>query len=204
VVVGLAALAVVLSWPAGTLAACLTMDQVYEISGGGHPKELIWSGTHYSSTCACPGATSGISGGAYACSLGERCRCGTVDGKPWLGTVVHRPDQQVHDFGSTPKPFLRTDHFFLFFMEVNLLKNRIGCISERSDGEASYVCHVAPDVTITLSGGGARSLRSVTLYWKEELPEAVANRFADLYGGQERELLHKELGRTTRVPTRGC
>jgi hypothetical protein len=194
---GLATLALLLSGPGATLAACLTLDQVYEISGGSYPKELIWSGTPYSSTCACSGSTSGISGGAYACSIGETCRCGTFNGKPWMGKVIHRPDERVQDFGSTPKPFVRTDQFFLFFAEVKLVKNQIGCTSERGDGEAAYECPVAPNSVITLSGGGGRSLRSVTLYWKGELPEAVASRFADLYGGDEREALYKELGRTT-------
>ena len=193
---GLAASALMSCWPSG-MAACLTWDQVYELGGGNVPSELVWQGVHYSSACACTGVTSGLSDGAYACRLGETCRCGTFNGKPWMGKVVHQPEAPVPDFGSAPKPFVRTNHFFTFPIELKILQSKISCPATQHETQWEYVCGVSPDTTITLATSGGNGVRSVTFYWKGNLPESLLADIVDLYGGNDREVLRKELGRTT-------
>jgi hypothetical protein len=182
---------------ARTEAACLTSDELYEIGNGDQPREFMWKGAHYSSVCECSGNTAGISGGAYACIIGETCRCGTFNGKPWMGAVVHQSSNSVVDFGSNGKAFVRGDRFFLFFAEVKLLKDKMRCSSERSEEEVSYECEIGDGSRITLSSGDFRSLKSVTLYWKGELAPEVASKFVELYGAPDSALLAQELARDT-------
>ena len=179
--------------------SCLTMDQVYEISGGNYPKHFKWKGANYSSSCRCrnPVSTSGISGDGFACLLGTVCRCGTYNGVPWMGVVKADDDNPQLDLGSSPRPMKRKDGFYLFFTEINELRRQLTCLSTNEIEEVRFECTTSANSIVTIHGGGGRSVSSIELFWEGELPKHIELEFVALYGGNDKAILEKELKRTT-------
>jgi hypothetical protein len=192
-------------WPVYALAQgkCLTGDQVYQIAAGDLVRAVRWQGDAFTSTCDCGGVISGVSGDVQMCTVGSVCQCGTYNGRPWMGKVVLQPQDQVIDFGSTFKAFVRKRSFMRRFYELWLLDQRIGCVRLSNDADvATATCTVAAGVNIKLHGWDA--IQEVDISWIGDLDPGLQGKFADLYVPDDKQPLLDSFALSTGiVGTRG-
>lgn len=179
-------------------AACIGNDDVYEIAGGNYPDEFRWKGQHYVHTCDSPGF---ICSPGW-CTIGESCSCGTSNGRPLLGKYRSSPASQVPDFGQTIKSWDRSRGFALFFLEARIIQREFACGAAKHEPDRLLECRTSSKSVLTLSSGGLRNVRDVSLSWTDELPPNVAKTFAATYGGANADKLTTLLTLTTPQPGR--
>ncbi|RVM04159.1 hypothetical protein [Sinorhizobium meliloti] len=68
------------------------------------------------------------------------------------------------------------------FYEIALLRERIGCASERvNDRGDAFTCTVVSGAEIVVNGWDDRAINSVVVKWLGDLSPAVQDKIADLY-----------------------
>jgi hypothetical protein len=83
-------------------ADCIETAVLQSSIGGDFPHQLKFHGQHYSRICDCGGVISGAETiseeKSVYCTIGSQCRCGTYNGRPWLGRVISEPSEPIPEY----------------------------------------------------------------------------------------------------------
>ncbi|NKQ70978.1 hypothetical protein C3Y89_11440 [Rhizobium sp. UPM1132] len=174
-------------WTAPSVANCLSAMSVYNITAGQEiwgKVSLVWKGATYSNGCGCQSGMVGV-GSEHKdemCTVGTSCVCATVNGQAIMGSVATWPDIAIHDYGSSPKPFGRTDHFMWEEYEFSLLEQTLGC-QTKSGGhdDQKHDCEIAPGVHVRFFGWDDQTPSSVSVIWVGDLTADLQTKLGRLY-----------------------